>query len=45
MSKLIIVHRMDKINLLYFPDSIEIASLEGLMLWFPEIKGLECQQI
>ena len=25
------------VNLLYLPDSIEIASLEGLMLWCPEI--------
>ena len=25
------------VNLLYLPDSIEIASLEGLTLWCPEI--------
>ena len=25
------------VNLLYFPDSIEIAYLEGLTLWCPEI--------
>ena len=30
-------HRMDKRNLLYLSDSIEVASLEGLMLWCPEI--------
>ena len=25
-----------KVNLLYLPDSIEIASLEALTLWCPE---------
>ena len=31
------IHRMDKNKSLYLPDSIEIASLEGVTLWCPEI--------
>ena len=30
-----------KVNLLHFPDSIEINSLEGLSLWCPEINQLK----
>ena len=30
--------RWTTVNRLYFPDSTEIASLQGLMLWCPEIK-------
>ena len=29
--------RWTNVNLLYLPGSIEVASLEGLMLWCPEI--------
>ena len=29
---------MDNATFLYLPDSMEIASLEGLTLWCPEIK-------
>ena len=39
-----IIEKMDhkltgwtNVNLLYLPDSIEIASLKGLTLWCPEI--------
>ena len=31
-SNLVSMHRMDNVNLLYFPDSIEITSLPGLSL-------------